>query len=318
MMKNLLFLFLFIADQTFAQVNIADPFVLHYEGRYYLYGTDDKKPNAGIPVLVSDDMVNWSGPAGKAEGKLALAKGGSYGTKGFWAPFVINYKNRFYMYYTANEKIAVATSESPLGPFVQKEFRPMQDSIKEIDPSVFIDDNGKKYIYFARLIKGNRTYAAELNDDMLSVKKETIVECISYSQPWEVVSGSEWPVTEAPSMLKHQGKYYLFYTANDFRSPAYNVGYAVSDSPLGPFIKYKQNPLIKQTDNIKGTGGCEFVINGSNEIIMFYHAHANEQAATPRRTLFSKTMFVPGDAPGQVKFQVSGNKVFAGFVPSSN
>ena len=322
MIRKLLFIFLLIADQLIAdqlcaQVNIADPFVLSFDGKYYLYGTDDKKPNAGIPVLVSDDMINWSGPAGKAEGNLALAKGSSYGTKGFWAPFVVNFKNRFYMYYTANEKIAVATSDSPLGPFIQQEFRPMQDSVKEIDPHVFIDEDGRKYLYFARLIEGNRTYAAELSDDMLTVKKETIVECISYSQPWEIVSGSEWPVTEAPAMLKHQDHYYLFYTANDFRSPAYNVGYAVSASPLGPFVKYNQNPLIKQTDKIKGTGGCEFVTNRSNELIMFYHAHANEQSATPRQTVFSKAMFSPAKDSGQAIFQVSDNKVFPKSAQSS-
>ncbi|RYY09715.1 MAG: beta-xylosidase [Chitinophagaceae bacterium] len=306
----LAFVFLFFATELSSQVNIADPFVLRVDGKFYLYGTDDKKPNDGIPVLVSDDMVNWSGPAGNAAGKLALAKGSSYGTRGFWAPFVVQNNHMFYMYYTANEKIAVATSDSPLGPFMQQEFRPLNDSLKEIDPHVFIDDDGRKYIYFVRLINGNRTFAAELADDMRSLKPGTVVECINQSQPWEIISGNKWPVTEAPAILKHQGKYYLFYTANDFRSPAYNVGYAVSASPLGPFVKYKENPLIRQTDKIKGTGGCEFVTGPGEKLYMFYHAHADEQSPTPRRTLFSNAIFVPGKAAGESIFQVSENKVF--------
>ncbi|MET0299787.1 MAG: glycoside hydrolase family 43 protein, partial [Flavitalea sp.] len=245
-----------------AQLYVADPFILKVDQTYYLYGTDDKNAGGGFPVYTSTDMIHWSGPAGKAAGGLALAKGESFGTKGFWAPMVVTYKGMFYMYYTADEKIAVATSESPLGPFRQTTFQPIiGGTTKEIDPHVFIDENGQKFIYFARLINGNRTYGAELNDDMQTVKETTIVECISYSQAWEVTSGKEWPVTEAPAMIKNQQKYYLFYTGNDFRSPAYNVGFAVSDSPLGPFKKFDHNPIIKQDQVVQGTGGCEFVTN---------------------------------------------------------
>jgi beta-xylosidase len=310
-MYKILAILFFLATHTLsAQINIADPFVLKHDNKYYLYGTDDKNANAGIPVLVSEDMISWSGPAGRAQGSLALAKGRSFGTKGFWAPFVIKYNNKFYMYYTANENIAVAVSDSPLGPFTQEQFRPMQDSVKQIDPHVFIDDDGRRYIYFVRLINGNRTFAAELSDDMRSVRESTIVEVINKTQDWENVSGSNWPVTEAPAMLKYQDKYYLFYTANDFRSPAYNVGYAVSDSPLGPFTKYSGNPLIQQTDSIKGTGHCEFVINGLNEFIMFYHAHASALEPTPRRTLFSRGKFITDKESSQPLFQLSKEKIF--------
>ncbi|HMF69915.1 MAG TPA: glycoside hydrolase family 43 protein [Flavitalea sp.] len=301
---------LLISNALSAQIYVADPFVLSYNGKYYLYGTADKNPDAGIPVYVSDDMINWSGPAGKSDNMLALSKGKSFGTRGFWAPFVVQYRNSFYMYYTANEKIAVAISESPLGPFIQHEFKPMQDSIKEIDPHVFIDGNGGKYIYFVRLINGNRVYAAELSDDMISIKENTIVECISQSQPWEIKSGSKWPVTEAPAMLEYKNKYYLFYTANDFRSPDYNVGYAVSDSPLGPFRKYEKNPIISRKDTIQGTGGCEFVTNASNELIMFYHTHFSIKSVGPRRTVFSKAMFTNLPGTDEIVFKVADHKTF--------
>jgi beta-xylosidase len=299
-----------VSKTVLAQVYVADPFVLSYDGKYYLYGTADKNPNAGIPVYVSNDMIKWSGPAGKADNRLALSKGQSFGTRGFWAPYVVYYKNSFYMYYTANEKIAVAKSESPLGPFVQQEFKPMQDSIKEIDPHVFIDGNGDKYIYFVRLINGNRIYAARLSDDMLTMNENTIVECINQSQPWEIKSGSKWPVTEAPAMLEYKNKYYLFYTANDFRSPDYNVGYAVSDSPLGPFKKHDKNPLIGRKDGVQGTGGCEFVTNKSNELMMFYHTHFSTNSAVPRKTAFSKTMFTNLPATGEIGFKVADKKTF--------
>jgi len=286
-------------------VSLADPFVLKHEGMYYLYGTSGSNPDEGIPVYKSTDGKNWEGPAGKAGNGWALAKGQSYGATGFWAPEVFYRNNTFYMFYTANEHIAVATSDSPLGPFKQSDQQPLHTE-KEIDPHVFVDDNGKSYLYFVRFDNGNRIFGAELNDDWKSIKENTIVPCISQSQEWEVVSGAQWPVTEAPAMLKHKNLYYLFYTANDFRSPAYNVGYAVSASPLGPFTKYTANPIIPKTDNIQGTGHNAFVTIGDN-LVMYYHAHNSPQHVAPRRTLFSTCQFIAG-SDGVDVLQVNENK----------
>jgi len=274
---------------------VADPFVLKHEGVYYLYGTSDISPNAGIPVYKSTDMVEWEGPIGLASNGNALVKGQTYGETGFWAPYVVQKENKFYMFYTANEHIAVATSDSPLGPFIQTDKKPLHPDTKEIDPHVFIDDDGKKYLYFVRFDNGNRSYGAELNDDLLSIKENTVKECIKQSQQWEIASGAQWPVTEAPAMLKHKNIYYLFYTANDFRHPNYNVGYATSGSPLGPFVKYNNNPIINNNESSRGTGGCEFTTTASDELVMFYHAHNNAQSAPPRKVVYSKVAFVAGE-----------------------
>ncbi|PZR28121.1 MAG: beta-xylosidase [Citrobacter freundii] len=273
-------------------VMLADPFVLKHDGAYYLYGTSGSNPDGGIPVYKSSDGKNWEGPVGKAGNSLALAKGQAYGTTGFWAPEVFYRNNKFYMFYTANEHIAVATSDSPLGPFTQTDQQPLHAE-KEIDPHVFTDDNSKSYLYFVRFDNGNKTFGAELNDDWKSIKDNTVTLCIKQTDEWEVVSGAQWPVTEAPAMLKHKNLYYLFYTANDFRSPAYNVGYATASSPLGPFTKYSGNPIIPKTDNIQGTGHNAFVTVGDS-IVMYYHAHNNPQQVGPRRTLFSTCGFVAG------------------------
>ena len=120
-MKKLLALtVIFWSLNGFAQkIPLADPFVLKHNGAYYLYGTSGERPDEGIPVYRSADLLTWEGPIGSANG-LALRKGDSFGDSGFWAPYVLFDKNKFYMYYTANEKIAVATSDSPLGPFRQQ------------------------------------------------------------------------------------------------------------------------------------------------------------------------------------------------------
>ena len=58
------------------------------------------------------------------------------------------------MFYTVDEHICVATSDSPEGPFVQDEKKPVREE-KGIDASLFMDDDGKAYLYFVRFTGGN-------------------------------------------------------------------------------------------------------------------------------------------------------------------
>jgi beta-xylosidase len=74
-----------------------------------------------------------------------------------------------------------------------------------------------------------------MKDDLSAIIPETLRECIAATEGWENKANSNWPVAEGPSVLKHNGLYYLFYTANDFRNPDYAVGYATSSNPLGPW-----------------------------------------------------------------------------------
>src|SRR5690606_6596776 len=74
------------------------------------------------------------------------------------------------------------------------------------------------------------------------------------SQPWEFKSG-DYRWNEGPFMLKHKGVYYLMYSANFYRTRDYSVGYAVSNNPLGPLVKYEHNPvLFSPSEEISGPG----------------------------------------------------------------
>ena len=55
-------------------------------------------------------------------------------------------------------------------------------------------------------------------------------------------------MAEGPSVLKKEGIYYLIYSANHFESKNYGVGYATSDSPMGPWKKYEENPILQRAD----------------------------------------------------------------------
>jgi beta-xylosidase len=148
-------------SNTEESILLADPTIFHYENTYYLYGTSGRDANQGFEVYTSEDKINWEGPKGANDG-YALRKEESFGDQGFWAPQVFEYNGKFHMAYTANENIAIATAGHPTGPFVQSDKAALEAPVKQIDPFIFMDDDGKKYLYHVRLTEGNRIFVAVL------------------------------------------------------------------------------------------------------------------------------------------------------------
>lgn len=267
---------------SFGQIHLADPTVFCDNGTYYLYGTSPVSDN-GFWVYTSTDLQHWSGPAGAVDG-YAL-RGNTYGTQGFWAPQVFNKDGRYAMAYTANEQIAIAWADSPLGPFVQDEPAMIPAKTKEIDPFVFHDDDGKTYMYHVRLIGGNRIYVAEMNDDLRSMKEETARECIAVNDKgWENTAEGKWGVSEGPTVVKLDGTYYMFYSCNDFRSIDYAMGYATAKSPLGPWKKHKKPIVSRHLTGENGTGHGDLFRDGDGRWMYVLHTHNSNSKVSPRRT----------------------------------
>ena len=270
-------------------VFLADPTIFLDKGIYYLYGTSS---NQGFLVYQSSDLKKWTGPTGKTNG-FALAKGDTYGNGGFWAPQVFKNGNTYYMAYTADEQIAIAESNSPLGPFKQKEIKALSGIGKQIDPFVFRDQDDKIYLYHVRLTEGNRIFVAQMKDDFSDVLPETATACITATQNWENTAKTTWPVTEGPTVIKKGDLYYLFYSANDFRNPDYAVGYATAESPLGPWKKSDQNPVIsKNLLKINGTGHGDFFTNKKGNMQYVFHTHHSNIKVSPRATALVKVKFI--------------------------
>ena len=267
---------------SFGQIHLADPTVFCDNGTYYLYGTSPVSDN-GFWVYTSTDLQHWSGPAGAVDG-YAL-RGNTYGTQGFWAPQVFKKDGRYAMAYTANEQIAIAWADSPLGPFVQDEHAMIPAKTKEIDPFVFHDDDGKTYMYHVRLIGGNRIYVAEMNDDLRSMKEETARECIAVNDKgWENTAEGKWGVSEGPTVVKLDGTYYMFYSCNDFRSIDYAMGYATAKSPLGPWKKHKKPIVSRHLTGENGTGHGDLFRDGDGRWMYVLHTHNSNSKVSPRRT----------------------------------
>jgi Uncharacterized protein conserved in bacteria len=229
----------------------ADPYALYSNktNRYYIYPTSDGYTGwAGtyFKTFSSENLSEW-----KDEGIiLDLNKDVSWADRNAWAPCIIEKKSgngyKYYYYFTAAQKIGVAVADDPAGPFVDAgkpliDFKP--EGVKggqEIDPDVFSDPvTGKNFIYW-----GNGYMAvAELNDDMVSIKKNTVK-----------VMTPDRTFREAIHVFFRNGTYYFLWSEDDTRSENYRVRYATSKSPTGPLV-IPENNLILSKNPGKGIYG---------------------------------------------------------------
>lgn len=278
----------------------ADPFVLLYEGKYYMYCTveNDEKltdhhsfntavnKQDGYYVYQSEDLKNWENKG------MCLRKEDVMGDKWFWAPEVLHRNGKFYMVYSSEEHIGMAVADSPLGPFRQEEKRWLYEE-KAIDGHLFVDDDGTVYLYYVRLHNGNQIYVAKMAEDLLSI--DTLYEdcLIKAEAEWET---KDCLVAEGPFVLKHKGFYYLTYSANHTRCQDYAVGVALSQSPTGPFEKFKGNPILHKNDKFCGVGHHSFTTSKDGKtLICAYHCHDSFENFKPRRFCLNTAQFVPGE-----------------------
>lgn len=269
-------------------VFLGDPFIMLHDNVYYAYGTNSED---GIEVYTSDDLISW-----KKSADLALHKKDSWGDRWFWAPeiYYIKEKNKFFMYYSADEHICAATSDSPLGPFVQDVKEPMIADEKCIDNSLYIDDDGKPYLYFDRFNDGLNIWVAELEDDLKTIKTSTLTQCIHVSQSWEEV----WPrVNEGAFVVKHKGIYYMTYSGNSYESPFYGIGYATAQSPMGPWTKYDKNPILQKPDSLVGVGHSAMFDDKAGQMKIVFHAHNNQEHIHPRKMYIADVRFTDAEKP---------------------
>jgi GH43 family beta-xylosidase len=271
---------------------IGDPFVLRApDGTYFCYATS--APD-GFKAWTSTDLVRWT-----EIGYIYQRKENSWGESDFWAPEVVHYGGKYFLHYSArwgknqSLRIGVATADSPSGPFMDVLNHPMFDfDYAAIDGHVFFDDDGRSYFYYARDCSENvvdgrhesHLYVAELEEDLVTFKGEPLL-ITKPEQEWECRSGPEWFWNEGPFVLKHEGKYYLMYSANFYAGRDYSVGYAVAESPLGPFVKAAHNPILFSPNlEISGPGHNSVTTSpDGRELFIVYHIHTDPQVPSGDR-----------------------------------
>ena len=283
---------------------IGDPFILKAsDGKYYCYPTS--AVNEGFKAWSSTNLVDW-----KEEGfvyeKSKNAK--AWGYKQFWAPEVVEFEGKYYMFYTSrwlekdSLRIGIAISDSPVGPFEDVYDRPMFDfGYAAIDAHVMVEEDGQVFMYYSRdcsenVFEGRKEshiYVVELSADLLTVQSEGEL-LLKPDQEWEFKSGNEVRWNEGPFVVKRNELYYLMYSANCFAHRDYSVGYAISRHPLGPFEKYEQNPILfTDTPEISGPGHHSVTVSpDGSELFIVYHTHTDpEQGGGDRQVCIDRMSF---------------------------
>ncbi|MEC7447041.1 MAG: family 43 glycosylhydrolase [Planctomycetota bacterium] len=272
------------------QGGCADPALLLHEGTYYAYCTysrDHPLMARGIRLYTSTDLTQWT------DRGFVIKQSESWGKSRFWAPDIIEKAGVFYLYYSADTRVCVARSTNPSGPFKQIGHLPMEPESIRIDAHVFRDDDGKMYFYYVTFDGGNEIWGAELSEDMVTLRPETRTRMIHADAPWERHRGN---IVEGPVILKHGGTYYLTYSGSHFESPHYAVGYATSESPLGPWTKHEHNPVMKSTSYAHGAAHHDFARSpDGREFFIVYHRHYSLEATEPRAMAIDRVRFVRQD-----------------------
>lgn len=266
------------------EIFYADPTIYAENGKFYLSGTRKGEP-LGFALLESDDLQTWT----VAKPDSMILRGGeqTYGDKGFWAPQILKTQDGNYWFaYTANEQTALAKADSLTGLFTQTTVEPIDGSEKNIDPFLFRDDDGKWYLYHVRFDHGNFLWVAEFDPATGHILPQTLTNVFRNDQDWEATPAYQSdPIMEGPTVAKLDGKYYLFYSANHFESPDYAVGYAVADSPMGPWTKNPNNPIIHRSIvGEKGSGHGDLFTDNEGNYRYVYHVHYSDSVVAPRRT----------------------------------
>ena len=192
----------------FNDINIRDPFVLTYDGKYYLYGTRGKTAwtsASGLDVYVSDDLENWSEPH-----ECFTVTKDFWADKEVWAPEVHIYKEKFYMFVSLrsdsrNRGTQIMRSDSPMGPFL-----PFTDDAitpKEwlsLDGTFYVDKQGEPYIIFCHewvQVTDGEICAMKLSDDLSHPVSEPFV-LFSASEPFWADKSRDMFVTDGPFMYR--------------------------------------------------------------------------------------------------------------------
>jgi beta-xylosidase len=275
-----------------------DPAVLAAGGRYYAYATQGGGKN--IQTLITSDLVHWR------PGPDALPEVGTWATAGdTWAPEVIQLGGRYVMYYVAHANeagkqcIGRATATAPTGPFTDSAAAPLvcQAALGgSIDPNPVRAADGALYLYWKN--DGNccgqpvHLWGQRLSADGARLIGRPVA-LMTNDKPWQ---GN---LVEAPEMVRRGSAYVLFYSANDYASPLYGMGYATCTGPLGPCTDRSTASLVPSNDAAAGPGHCFVLTLRGGRTWMLYHAWPPDAVGSqsPGRLLWMEPVTWSGSTP---------------------
>lgn len=206
------------------EINIRDPFVLAYDGKYYMYGTRSETAFVGeafgFDVYVSSNLVDWKGPS-----EVFHRPEGFWSRKSYWAPEVYFYREQFYMFATfADLKkglgTAVLVADSPMGPFrIWSDGYVTPKNWRCLDGTLYISPNNKPYMVFChewREIHDGTMCAIPLSEDLKeSVGEPFVLFAASQAKPFVKKYFFRNYITDGPFLIRTEDdKLHMLWSTN--------------------------------------------------------------------------------------------------------
>ncbi len=245
----------------------ADPSILRDGDTYYMvHSSFEYYP--GLLIWQSKDLINWNPVTHALHTKIGNV----------WAPDLVKYKNKFYIYFPANNTNYVVSADSINGKWTE----PVDLKIGGIDPGHIADENGKRYLFF------NSGGFVPLSDDGLSVAGEYRHTYDGWKIPrqWSI----ECFCMEGPKLVKRGEYYYLTVAEGGTAGPAtgHMVISARSKSLFGPWENSPYNPIIRTTkdsEKWKSKGHGTLFEDAKGKWWMIFHAYEKGFYNKGRQTL---------------------------------
>jgi beta-xylosidase len=302
-------------------VKFGDPYIMDNEdGTYFLYGTGGGAKD-GFSVYSSVNLIDWKYENqvyyGNKEDSWCISAFWAPECYKINGKYYLFYSANWRVNPTnegENFLIGVAVSDQPTGPFVDIKNEPIFDpGYPIIDANIYQEDNGNYYLYYSRAcykhpvdseiaewakneglyeeIEESWVYGVQLSPDFKSVFGDPVLllrpplKMTDKNAEWESRSITSKNVnrrwTEGSYTFKRNDTYYIMYSANHYAGENYAVGYATSNSPLGPFVKSDSNPILEKNSDkggqVTGTGhNSVLFLKNSDKMYCVYHGRTKK------------------------------------------
>jgi hypothetical protein len=270
----------------------ADPTARIFNGKVYVFPSHDIVPPDGegrmewfnmadYHVFSSANLTDWQDQGAiVSQDEVDWVNPDSYS---MWAPDCVFENGKYYFYFPSRSKdtvnikgftIGVAVADKPEGPFVVED-KPIEGVIG-IDPNVFIDKDGKAYLYWS----SQKFYVARLKGNM----KELATE------PVEISNLPQEGLKEGPFIFERNGTYYLTYP--HVANKTERLEYATSQNPMGPFE-------VKGVIMDESPTGCwtnhQSIVNFEGQWYLFYHHNDYSPDFDKLRSIRADSLFFNKD-----------------------
>jgi len=297
--------------------NFPDPFVARFAGTYHAYATGIRTGGVQLNVqfVRSADLSEWTAPV-EALPSANLPAWVDRGHAQVWAPEVMEIGGRYVLYFNARHHrltrtetppegprvlqrhcLGAAVSDRPEGPFVGIDEPLVCAELADgaIDASPFRDGDSL-YLFYKDdgncCGRGSAVYAQGLSPDGLAVLGPRHRLIANDDSP-EPVDDWEWRVVEAPTMVRRDGRYYLFYSGNFFGNKNYSVGYAVCATPRGPCRDPGDNPILWSHSRSPLIGpGHQTLLEREGATYVFFHGWNSDPDGDERPEVHKRCLYV--------------------------